>query len=107
MSFYEHLATQQEEYQKLCSLRDKGNNLLILGYDGKDLNAPPRMRVMAEKLEAAYLDPSSPFGHEMVLLTLLTVDDPIKYPWRIHKSGEFCVDEETVGTENKQPVQEA
>ncbi|CAJ1951190.1 unnamed protein product [Cylindrotheca closterium] len=93
--FYEHLASQQENYQKLCSLRDKGYNLLILGYDGKDTDATPNNnRVVAEKLEEAYLDPSSPFGHEMVLLTLLTVDDPAKYPWRIHKSEEFCVEDE-------------
>lgn len=91
--FYEYLAKQQGDYRKLCSLRDKGHNLLILGYDGKDLNATHDNRTMAEKLEAAYLDPSNPFGHEMVLLTLLTVDEPEKYPWRIHKSEDFRVGE--------------
>ena len=34
------------------------------------------------KLYEHYCDPSRPFGHELVLYTLLSVKDREDYPWR-------------------------
>lgn len=70
--WYERLAPQQEEFNKLCGLRDQGYNLQILGYDGYPVTMD---------LYSHYLDTTKPFGHELVLYSLLTVDNPHDYPW--------------------------
>jgi hypothetical protein len=39
-------------------------------------------------IEEEYLNPKVPFGHERVLLTILTLE-PEDYPWRKYKTFEF------------------
>lgn len=71
--WYEKLAAQQP---KLAALKQKiahGVNLCICGYDAYQ---------PTEDLYTHYCDASRPYGHELVLYTLLTVDDPAQYPWR-------------------------
>jgi hypothetical protein len=50
-----------------------GYNLNIQGYDGYNVT----------NILGHYYDISRPFGHELVLYTLLTEDDPLQYPWNI------------------------
>lgn len=83
--FYEKMAQKQEDYLKLREMMMNGYNLQICGYDGYHVTRP---------LEEHYLDPSRPFGHELVLYTLLTVDDPNEYPWRIHQTLTFADEQE-------------
>lgn len=72
----------RSQFKTLLTLLDKGHNLCITGYDGYDVT---------ETLEEHYLDTSRPFGHEMVLFTLLThPDEPDKWPWRKHATFELC-----------------
>jgi len=73
--WYEKLATQQEDFQTLCDMLDRGWNLCICGYDAYD----PTL-----DLYAHYCDGNRPFGHELVLYTLLSMRraDRSQYPWR-------------------------
>lgn len=58
-----------------------GYNLQIVGYDGRSMAGTTPLQ--------AYLDASAPFGHELVLWTMLTVENKDNYPWRKHKTFEF------------------
>ncbi len=71
-STYEFLVTRTPEYQELQNRLTQGENLHIVGYDGKDIP------VTTENFRAAYLDPNWPFGHELVLTCLLA---GIPKPW--------------------------
>lgn len=73
--FYEHIAKSLPEFKDLVTKLDDGYNLQIVGYDGYDVTRP---------LEDHYVDTGRPFGHEIVLYTLLTCPDPTDYPWRKH-----------------------
>jgi hypothetical protein len=77
-NFYERLAKEEPDYEKLRKLREKGYNLQIIGYDGRDV----------EDLEEAYLDKSYPFGHELVLMSMLVLEEK-DYPWRKYKTFDF------------------
>lgn len=79
--FYERAAAELPELAKLRELLASGHNLQICGYDARDGKV--------EDLDAEYLDPSAPFGHELVLYSMLTIGDPERYPWRRHKTFEF------------------
>jgi hypothetical protein len=71
----------REEYQTLLGLLDSGHNLCIVGYDGYNVD---------KTLEEHYLDTKRPFGHEMVLYTLLAhPKDPSKWPWRKYTTFDF------------------
>ena len=76
--FYQQKALLLPEFQRLQALLDDGYNLQICGYDAYQPTRP---------LEEHYLDPSRPFGHELVLYTLLTESPP--YPWQIHQTLVF------------------
>lgn len=69
--WYEKLAKKTEDFEELCRLIDDGYNLQIVGYDGFE----------PSDLYDHYLDDSRPFGHELVLYSLLVIDDPAEYPW--------------------------
>ena len=69
---YELLAKQTADYATLRSKLDEGTNLQIVGYDGY---------AVTHSLWEHYIDPVRPFGHEMVLYTLLSVENPVDYPW--------------------------
>jgi len=81
-NFYERLASAQEDYQRLYQMIREGYNLQICGYDAYPVDPTPKA------IEKAYLDPSKPFGHELVLYTMLIL--PIEtYPWRKYKTFDF------------------
>lgn len=81
-TFYERLTQKNEDLAKLRALRSEGTNLQICGFDARPLVATPA------EIHKAYLDPSAPFGHELVLFTLLTCPEEA-YPWRLHKTFDF------------------
>jgi hypothetical protein len=78
--YYERFALTDKNFLKLQDLLKQGHNLQICGYDAYPIT---------KSLEEHYLDASRPFGHELVLYTLLTVDKPEDYPWRKYKTEEF------------------
>jgi len=53
---------------------EQGYNLQIVGYDGYNVD---------KSLKKHYSDTKKPFGHELVLYTLLTIQNPKEYPWNI------------------------
>jgi hypothetical protein len=79
--FYEQFARQSKDYQTLDEFLNNGYNLRIVGFDGFD--ASP------EKCDEYYLDGSRPFGHELVLFTMLTTMNPKDYPWVRHRDARF------------------
>ena len=74
--FYEILARDRPEFEKLKSLVNNGYNLCIVGYDAHKLHA--------DGSYADYCDISKPFGHEMVLSAMLSIDDSNEYPWNVY-----------------------
>jgi hypothetical protein len=72
--YYELLATKEKDFIALKKMIKNGYNLNIQGYDGYNIT----MDLMEH-----YNDISKPFGHELVLYTLLVENDPAKYPWNI------------------------
>lgn len=73
--YYELLAKETESYNELRKLIDDGYNLAIYGYDGYE---------PGNDIYQNYVDASRPFGHELVLYCLLTIDDPKNYPWNVY-----------------------
>lgn len=78
--FYEQAVVQLEDFKTLQNKVKDGFNLKICGYDATPLRPD-------ETIMDAYLDDSKPFGHEMVLYTLLTSSPP--FPWHVHKTLDF------------------
>lgn len=75
---YEKLAMQQDEFTLLKKKIRHGYNLLILGYDGRDIpDTTPK------GLYKEYKNKELPFGHEIVLFCLLTLKKKL-YPWRVY-----------------------
>lgn len=79
-NYYERLAKEQPAFQRLLADVRSGTNVRICGFDGFQPTKP---------LLEHYGDTSRPFGHELVLYTMLTVEDPEEYPWRLMKTTEF------------------
>jgi len=73
-TYYADLVVKTEDWKKLCDLVDKKYNLLILGYDGYNPDKP---------LMEHYLDPTRPFGHELVLYSMLTAARE-QWPWVVN-----------------------
>ncbi len=78
--FYEKLASIQPDYLRLLKLIENGTNIQICGYDGRSIGNRP--------IEEEYLDESKPFGHELVLATML-IEKPENYPWKKYKTFDF------------------
>lgn len=77
---YEQTATLIAEFAMLQSWIEDGWNLQIMGYDAYPIEY---------SLTHHYLCSDKPFGHELVLYTLLTVKDPSDYPWNfIYRQNE-------------------
>lgn len=76
----ERLATPKEAYVRLKTLYDQGTHIEIHGYDAYKPDATDH-----ETLYIHYLDEKRPFGHEMVLLAMIVIDDREKYPWHRYK----------------------
>lgn len=85
--FYELHAKQSKEFVELKTSIEKGVNVNIIGYDGFDFRKV-KGNTLAEKFESCYLDPSRPFGHELVLCALLLLK-PDQYPWAKHRTEQF------------------
>lgn len=71
-NYFEALVQLRPEYQRLQELLAQGNNLFILGYDGRDIPLTP------SSVAEAYEDPALPFGHELVIACMLKG----LHPWR-------------------------
>lgn len=77
-----------KDFLYLKDQMQKGVNLQIIGYDGYDVDN--------KSIYNCYLDTTKPFGHELVLYTLLT-EKPENYPWdkysklnpELYKNFEF------------------
>lgn len=78
-NFYERLVQKEPEYHMLKELIEGGTHVCICGYDAF---------VPDSSMEEHYLDKKVPFGHELVLYTMLT-EKPENYPWRKYKTFEF------------------
>ena len=72
--FYEILASKEPDFVKLKKMIKDGYNLNIIGYDGYNVQ---------DDLWTCYNDISRPFGHELVLYSMLVEDDSKKYPWNV------------------------
>lgn len=79
-NFYEEMAKKSQDFANLKYWKKQGYNLQICGYDGYHVT---------KSIDEHYKDTSRPFGHEMVLYTLLTVDNEKDYPWRKFQTLKF------------------
>ena len=77
--FYERAVINNPDYKILLDKIGSGYNLRIVGYDGY---------AVTKTLMLHYCDTSRPFGHEMVLYTMLTAK-PEDWPWRKHKTFDY------------------
>ncbi len=68
----ERLAKRADAFAELRAMRDDGYNLQVMGYDGY---------AVTRSVDEHFADASRPFGHELVIYCLLTIDDPAHYPW--------------------------
>lgn len=69
---YVKLASLEDEFKQLEKLVKDGYNINIVGYDAHgDISSDDEN--LASKLKDKYKDPSRPFGHEIVLFTMLTL----------------------------------
>jgi len=62
---YKRLASKTAEFEKLKTMLDDGYNIQILGYDGFDFEKE------GMTLQQCYDDASRPFGHELLLVSML------------------------------------
>lgn len=67
---YADLVVKTDSYKRLVNLIDEGKNIQILGYDGIDYHSDedPKGTILYKHL----MNPDRSFGHEMVLVGLLT-----------------------------------
>lgn len=70
--WYEKLVSKSSDFNKLKKYIEEGYNLQIVGYDAYHIT---------KSLYEHYLDDSIPFGHELVLYTMLTIKREEEYPW--------------------------
>lgn len=73
--FYERLVRLEPDFVQLKQWIVDGYNLNICGYDGFQVT---------QTLMQHYRDISRPFGHELVLYTMLVEDDSACYPWNMY-----------------------
>ena len=78
-NYYERHVKNDANYLLLCDKIKNGYNLQICGYDAY---------IVEKTVEDHYLDISRPFGHELVLYTMLTHKES-DYPWRKYKTYNF------------------
>lgn len=78
-TFYERFAAKDPLFVKFREMHLAGYNLEIFGYDAYQPGAD---------IEKNYLDISKPFGHELVLYTMIFCE-PRDYPWRKYIMFEF------------------
>jgi len=78
---YERMVLDNKDFIHLSNLLRNGYNLNIVGYDGYPVT---------KTLQEHYHDTSRPFGHELCLYTLLTMENKDEYPWNVeYKSNKL------------------
>jgi hypothetical protein len=89
--FYERIAKDLDDFKELKRLIDQGYNLEIVGYDAYPVAKDKKLsqKKLVKVLDKCYKDTSRPFGHELVLYSMLMIEDEKKYPWRKYKTEEF------------------
>ncbi len=83
---YAALALKCSKYQKLVDMLLEGKNVQLQGYDGYWMCSHDySLEDLAKAIKAAYHNPSRPFGHELVLFTMLckSVGWIDKFPWPV------------------------
>lgn len=80
--FYNILARLTQAWIKLVDLHNKGYNLNIVGYDGYPIQIPKNSSLQ-EILWNCYNDTTRPFGHELVLYTMLMLEND--FPWERYR----------------------
>lgn len=75
------MSTRAEQWAQLQDLLARGYALQIVGYDAYT----PRATDPETLYAAHYLDESRPFGHEMVILAMLCIDDAEQRPWNRYR----------------------
>jgi hypothetical protein len=73
---YEKLAKKSPDFAKLQTFIDDGFSLAICGFDAYPVT---------QDLYTHYCDAIRPFGHELVLYSLLTIKNPEEYPWHVFR----------------------
>ena len=82
---YEHLVKSKDDFRKLKEKLANGTSLCICGFDAFNPERDEKTHeITAEILYKHYTDPSRPFGHELVLITMLTLPDSQQYPWNVY-----------------------
>lgn len=82
-TYYERLVKNQDKYKMLLKMYKSGAKLLISGFDARNVDS-----ATIDDIYDWYNDAARPFGHEMVLYTMLKLhDQPEMYPWRNTKLG--------------------
>jgi hypothetical protein len=75
------MVKKEYDYKYLHTLKDDGYNLQIIGYDGYNLQIIGYDGFTpSDDLYSHYIDPSRPFGHELVLHTMLVIPSPVSTP---------------------------
>lgn len=78
--YYAEAVWKSKDFQNLRTRVDSGTNIIIHGYDGYQ---------PTEDINAHYEDTSRPFGHEVVLYTML-VHPREEWPWLSPKHNTFA-----------------
>lgn len=84
--WYEKLVAEEFEYARLVNLSDSGYNINIVGYDAYpvDVSEGCSQDELKNILCKHYIDTTRPFGHELVLFSMLVLSDCESYPWNIY-----------------------
>jgi len=77
----ELLAIPKIAFQELVRLYQEGYSLDIHGYDAYEPKGTDK-----DSLYAHYCDSSKPFGHEMVILSMLSIENVADFPWNVYKN---------------------
>ena len=85
-TFYERAVKHEDSYIKLKDMVKSGYNICICGYDAYPLKV--ENGDIEQIIEECYLDASKPFGHELVLYSMLMLKKN-QYPWRKYKTEDF------------------
>ena len=79
--WYELLAKKEQDFLVLKQKILDGYDINIVGYDGYSVDTD---------LWVCFNDTSRPFGHELVLYTMLVEEDRDKYPWnRFYRENRY------------------
>lgn len=81
---YEKHVQNLPQFNHLKDLLKNGYNLQIVGYDAYPLTKIRDNESDVDMFDRFYLDVYRPFGHELVLASMLIIPESINYPWNIY-----------------------